>query len=177
MQLTLLEAVRATMSNPTFFKPLELRKGESYATFLDAGDDNYNPIFDLYDEARALYPTRDVAYMLSLGPGDAATVGENPPRRFLNQMRLPPAHLATLRHLADRCDRIADAFHAAYGTFDDKYCRITLSRPEDDRRILPDEVEVLEELLSPYLAGLADKLTTFVMAMTNERAVRHDTAR
>ncbi|KAL1668222.1 acyl transferase/acyl hydrolase/lysophospholipase [Schizophyllum commune] len=166
LTLTVHEAVRATMGNATFFKPLEVQQGGSYAKFLDAGDDHYNPVFDLYQEAQILYPARDVAYLLSLGPGDAATVGENPPRRFVSQMRLPPAHLSMLRHLADRCDCIAVAFQSEYGTFDDKYCRLSPSLPVYDRRVLPDKVDALEELVSPYCTNVADK-----------RAVRHDTAR
>ncbi|KAL1691553.1 acyl transferase/acyl hydrolase/lysophospholipase [Schizophyllum commune] len=177
LPFTLVDAVRATMGNPTFFKPLSMQNGDSRSTFLDAGDDHCNPVYDVLEEARCFYPAQDIAYLLSLGPGTAPTVGENAPRRFIYQMRLPGVYLPILRHLADRCDHIASRFREEHGDLEGKYCRLTPSRLSPDGRILPDQEKVLEESISQYLAGVYEQVSTFVLAMTNERAARRDNAR
>ncbi|KAL1742845.1 acyl transferase/acyl hydrolase/lysophospholipase, partial [Schizophyllum fasciatum] len=171
---TFLEAVRATMGNPTFFKPWSVLEGEKHATYLDAGDDHCNPVFALYEEAKVLYPDQDVAYLLSLGPGTADTVGDNPPRIFVNQIRLPSTFLTALRHLADRCDHIASEFQAKYGNFDGRYCRLTPLPLTNDRRILPEQEEILEDLVWQHLTSVPDRWTSYVHAMTYEKALRHD---
>lgn len=177
VQCTLLEAVRATMSNPAFFKPLSVQNGRSSVTLLDAGDQHYNPVFDLYEEALFFYPTREVAYFLSLGPGKADTVGVNPPRRFVNQPRLPPSVISTLRRLADCCDHTASAFQAENGDFDNKYFRLSPAFPSYDEKIRWEQEEVLEELISPYLTAVYELIMALVLAMMNERAARHGSSR
>ncbi|KAL1742839.1 acyl transferase/acyl hydrolase/lysophospholipase [Schizophyllum fasciatum] len=177
IRCTLVEAVRATMGNPTFFKPLSVVKENGTVSFLDAGDDHCNPVFDLYEEARFFYPSRDVAYNLSLGPGTVDTIGENPPRRFVSLPRLPPATLSALRHLADRCDRIAADFNTAYGDSEGKYCRLTPSHPPHAAKIRWEQEEALQELTLPYITAMSDQVSAFVLAMMNETAARHGSAR
>ncbi|KAI5900622.1 FabD/lysophospholipase-like protein [Schizophyllum commune H4-8] len=169
-QCTVVEAVRATMGQALFFKPLSIGKGDASITYLDAGYDHYNPVFDILEETRLLYPSRHMAYCLSLGAGKANTVGENGPRRFINQPRLPPATLVALRHLAERCDTIASAFEAQHGAeFDDKYFRLTPAHPSYDGRIRWEQVDPLEAFVAPYVESVYNQIETVAIAMMEER--------
>lgn len=169
-QCTVVEAVRATMGQSKFFKPLSTGKGNASITYLDAGDDHYNPVFDILEETQSLYPSGHMAYCLSLGAGKANTVGENGPRWSLSQPRLPSATLATLRHLAERCDTIASAFEAQHGAeFDDKYFRLTPAHPSYDGKIPWEQVDPLEVFVGPYVKSVYDQIESVAIAMMEER--------
>lgn len=170
VQCTLLQAVRATMGNPVFFKPMSVQKGESFATFLDAGDDHYNPVFDLFDEAQTLYPSRHIAYFLSIGPGNTETVGDNPSNRFANHPRLPVPVVSALQRLATCCDRTAAAFQEEHaGDCDGKYFRLSPSHPSHDGKMRWEQEEELKEFIAPYIAGIRDRLRFLIVAMKNEK--------
>lgn len=166
---TFLEAVRATMGNPTFFKPPAVSRSKSPTTLLDAGDDHCNPVFDLYEESQFLYPSRHFAYLLSLGPGTADTVGVNPSRAFVNQPRLPSLTLSALRRLADNCDRIATSFREQHsGEFDGNYFRMTPAPSSYDGKLRWEEPEALQEFIAPYFASIYQQVCILVVAMMNE---------
>ncbi|KAI5900627.1 FabD/lysophospholipase-like protein [Schizophyllum commune H4-8] len=164
-QFTLVEAIRATMGHPALFKPLSSTKGR---TFLDAGDDHYNPAFDIMQELEAIYPTRHLAYYLSIGAGTTQTVGENPQRRFVNQPRLPSSILRTIRTLAERCDAIASAFQREHRDLEGKYFRMTPSHVPSDGKIRWEEAEALEELVGPYFVDVQDQVRLLVVAMMHQ---------
>ncbi|KAL1731277.1 acyl transferase/acyl hydrolase/lysophospholipase [Schizophyllum commune] len=167
-QFTLVEAIRATMGHPALFKPLSSTKGSSHKTFLDAGDDHYNPAFDVMQELEAIYPTRHLAYYLSIGAGTTQTVGENPQRRFVNQPRLPSSILRTVRTLAERCDAIASDFQREHRDLEGKYFRMTPSHVPSDGKIRWEEAEALEELVGPYFANIQDQVRILVVDMMHQ---------
>ncbi|TRM59210.1 acyl transferase/acyl hydrolase/lysophospholipase [Schizophyllum amplum] len=171
VRCTLLEAVRATMGHSVFFKPLSVTKENSSTTLLDAGDDHYNPVVDLYEEAESLYPSRRIAYFLSLGAGKSNTVGCNPSRRFANKPRLPEPALAALRHLADRCDSIASAFQAQHADLHRIFVRLTPTDDSYDGSIRWENVESLEDFILPYLLVVDKQLQMLVIAMRTETAL------
>ncbi|KAL1691385.1 acyl transferase/acyl hydrolase/lysophospholipase [Schizophyllum commune] len=168
VQYALAEAVRATMGHPALFKPLSSTKGNSHRILLDAGNDHYNPAFDILQEAETIYPTRHLAYFLSLGAGTTQTIGENPARRFVNQPRLPSPILRNIRALAERCDAIATAFKRDHKDLEGKYFRMTPSNAPSDSRIRWEEVEALEEMVGPYFADVQDQVRILVAAMMHE---------
>ncbi|KAL1660985.1 acyl transferase/acyl hydrolase/lysophospholipase [Schizophyllum commune] len=167
---TFVEAARATMGHTIFFKPLSTLEGGIAVTYRDAGDDHYNPLFDILEEAKTLYPTRHIAYCLSLGAGTANTVGENAARRFINQPRLPLTVLTMLRHLADRCDDIAASFEAQHSShIDGIYVRLTPTDRSPDGRIRWEQVDALDDFVSSYLTSAHQTVRHLINAMTNER--------
>ncbi|KAL1760239.1 acyl transferase/acyl hydrolase/lysophospholipase [Schizophyllum commune] len=169
-QLTLVEAVRATMGNPTFFKPLMVGRGPATVTFLDAGDHHCNPVSDLLDEASLVYPTRHVAYLLSLGPGTASTVGENSSRIFSTHPRLPLPTLAAIRHLAQCCDEIAASVERGHGDLGRRYFRLTPNKPMRDGRIPWEGVEDLDALVTPYFETVQQQVRILTTLMRNQRS-------
>ncbi|KAL1714397.1 acyl transferase/acyl hydrolase/lysophospholipase [Schizophyllum commune] len=169
MQCTIVEAVRATMGHPEFFKPVSISRGATSVSFVDAGSDHYNPVFDLLEEVQALCPARHIAYYLSLGAGTADTIGDNPSRWLVNRSRLPPPLLAKLRQLADRCEDVAAAFEREHGNMDGKYFRLSPSLPVYDGRIRWEEEEELDGIVSPYFASIKDRVQTLEVLMVDER--------
>ncbi|KAL1761367.1 acyl transferase/acyl hydrolase/lysophospholipase [Schizophyllum commune] len=169
VQCTLVEAARATMGHPAFFKPVSVPIGDTVVTFVDAGDDHYNPVNDLLEEVEVLYPSRYIAYFLSLGAGTAETVGDNPSRWLAHQSRLPPPLLTKLRRLADRCEDTASSFEREHGDLDGKYFRLSPSHPTYDGKIRWEEEGALDGIVSPYFAAIQDQIRTLVMLMMDER--------
>ncbi|KAL1734813.1 acyl transferase/acyl hydrolase/lysophospholipase [Schizophyllum commune] len=149
---TIVEAVRATMGNPVFFDPPTLSRGDgTFSTFLNAGDSRSNPVFELLDEARALFPSRDVAYFVSLGAGRANTIDTSPPRGIMHQPRLPSTCIAAMHNLAVRCDAITEAFVQENAGLSPVYYRFTHDQGCVDGKMAQwEQVAVLKEFLKPY---------------------------
>ncbi|TRM59208.1 hypothetical protein BD626DRAFT_156903 [Schizophyllum amplum] len=159
------------MGHPIFFKPLSVMNETSSTTLLDAGDDHYNPVFDVYEEAELLYPSRHIGYLLSVGAGTAATVGVNPSRRFANKPRLPLSAISALGHLADRCDLIASSFQAQHADLHRRFFRFTPTDPSLDGSIRWEDVEALEEFVAPYLLAVDKQVQMLVSTMRNQTAL------
>ena len=68
---TIWEAVRATSAVPTFF-PRIVIDGEPY---VDGGMGCNNPVQQVLQEAELLFPDRHVACVISIGTGQAHTIG------------------------------------------------------------------------------------------------------
>ncbi|KAL1707201.1 acyl transferase/acyl hydrolase/lysophospholipase [Schizophyllum commune] len=170
-QCTLTEAIRATMGNPVFFEPLTISYNGTQATFLDAGDDRYNPVFDLYEEAISLYPSQHVAYILSLGAGKPTTIDLTPPG-FLHQPRLPATCLSTMQHLAARCDAIADAFLRENPELQHVYYRLTHDQGSVDGKMAQwEQIAVLKEFLRPYILAVDEQAYGLARKMVHERGL------
>ncbi|TRM59214.1 acyl transferase/acyl hydrolase/lysophospholipase [Schizophyllum amplum] len=178
-QCTFLEAVRATMGNAVYFTPLSISNDNgTTTTFLDAGDDHYNPVYDLYDEAMSLFPSRDVAYLVSYGAGQASTIDVTPSRSLFHKPRLPPVGILEMHHLAERCDATSDAFirnnlelQRAYYRFthDHGFGRITSARC--------DQIQALVEILRSYALLVDDISLELAEKMLDERELASATRR
>lgn len=68
---TIWEAARATSAAPTFFAPIKFPNGMD---FRDGGLGANNPIFELINEVRKEYPTRDISTIVSLGTGVSSSM-------------------------------------------------------------------------------------------------------
>ncbi|KAL1721871.1 acyl transferase/acyl hydrolase/lysophospholipase [Schizophyllum commune] len=164
-----IEAVRATMGNPVFFDPPVLTRGDGTSSiFLNAGDGSCNPVFELLDEARTLFPSRDVAYFVSLGAGRANTIDTSPPRGIMHQPRLPSTCIAAMHDLAVRCDAITEAFLRHNAGLGPAYYRFTHDQGCVDGKMAQwEQVAVLKEFLKPYSVSVdkeALQLETKIMA-------------
>ena len=65
---TIWEASRATSAASTFFDPISV--GPFRETFVDGATGVNNPVEEAYQEARLLWPGRDIECLISLGTGD-----------------------------------------------------------------------------------------------------------
>ncbi|EMD61159.1 hypothetical protein COCSADRAFT_239773 [Bipolaris sorokiniana ND90Pr] len=68
---TIWEAARATSAAPTFFAPIKFPNGMK---FRDGGLVANKPIFELINEVRKKYPTRDISAIVSLGTGVSSSM-------------------------------------------------------------------------------------------------------
>jgi len=102
---TIVEAARATSAAPTFFKSIEF--GEPIKQrYLDGGLGCNNPVKQVIDEARSLYPNRPISCVISLGTGAANVIGMERPDAFQNL--LPMNLIAVLKGIATDCENISE---------------------------------------------------------------------
>ena len=95
------EAVRATSAAPTFFKRIVI-DGEPY---VDGGMGCNNPVQQVLQEAELLFPDRHVACIVSIGAGQAQTIGIPKPGWF--QPVLPFQVVDAIRQIATDCEASA----------------------------------------------------------------------
>ena len=93
---TIWEAVRATSALPTFF-PRVVIDGEPY---VDGGMGCNNPVQQVLQEAELMFPDRRVACIISIGTGQAHTIGIPKPGRKLQVVN-------ALRKIATDCEASA----------------------------------------------------------------------
>ena len=99
---TIWEAVRATSAVPTFFPSIVI-DGE---LCIDGGTGGHNnPVQQVLQEAEINYPDRGIACIVSIGAGQACTIGD--PERGWFQRALPPTVVDTIRQIATDCDASA----------------------------------------------------------------------
>ncbi|KAL1734824.1 acyl transferase/acyl hydrolase/lysophospholipase, partial [Schizophyllum commune] len=171
IQCTIVDAVRATMGNPAFFTPPTLSTGNNASsTFMDAGDNRYNPSFDLYEEALSLSPSREVAYFLSLGAGRPSTIDLTPPRGIMHQPRLPPSCMAAMHHLATRCDALAESFLRENDELEPHYYRFNHDQGSLDGKMAQwEQVGILKEFLKPYSLSVDNVTWALEAKMMDQR--------
>jgi len=93
------EAARATSATPTFFKCIEIGRAQPY---IDGGLGRNNPSRVVLDEAKALFGTRHIGCLMSIGTGQVETIGIRKPRFF--QQIVPTDIVDALRAIANDCE-------------------------------------------------------------------------
>lgn len=103
------EAARATSAAPTFFKRIEIGEPDLKEPFIDGGVGRNNPTKCLLEEAGTVFPGVPIACLISIGCGQADTIGIGPPPSLI--YRIIPLHLLeiakALRHIATDCEATA----------------------------------------------------------------------
>ena len=93
------EAARATSAVPTFFKRIEIGRAQP---FIDGGLGRNNPTRVVLDEAKALFGTRHIGCLVSIGTGQVETIGIRKPGFF--QQIIPTDIFDALRKIANDCE-------------------------------------------------------------------------
>ncbi|TRM66914.1 acyl transferase/acyl hydrolase/lysophospholipase [Schizophyllum amplum] len=147
VECTLPQAMRGTLGHPKFFKPLVISENKTY---IDAGDDHYNPVFDIFEEALTLYPSHRFAYFLSLGL-EISNTGK-PPTGWFSATPIPLPFLDAHRHIADNCKRIATEFEEENGSeCDGNYFRIAIpDQPSFRGFVQPEQEERVKKFTDPF---------------------------
>ena len=92
------QAIRATSAAPTFFDPIQIDD----EIFVDGGFGCNNPVEFVYNEARDMWPGRDIGCIVSLGTGVPRVLSVNNPTLF--DSRVPMNWLQVLERTATECD-------------------------------------------------------------------------
>ncbi|KAK4207930.1 acyl transferase/acyl hydrolase/lysophospholipase [Rhypophila decipiens] len=98
---SLWEAARAATAAPLFFEPITFQKGDF--TFVDGAVRANNPVEEAMNEARSLWPGREVACLVSLGTAISVQRGFHPSKTRLHAVLASLAKIATdanAKHIA-----------------------------------------------------------------------------
>jgi predicted acylesterase/phospholipase RssA len=98
---TILQAARATSAAPTIFDALEIKQGVMIKRFVDAGLGFNNPLRLLLTEAKDLWPSRDIACLVSIGTGRPNVEGIKPSLKALAE---------TCRDMVTDADKVAQEY-------------------------------------------------------------------
>lgn len=100
------EAARATSAAPTFFKCIEIGEPGLKEPFIDGGMGRNNPSQCLLHEAEMVFPNRRIGCLISIGCGQASTIGIGSKPTLFH--RILPLHVVSaLRFIATDCETTA----------------------------------------------------------------------
>jgi predicted acylesterase/phospholipase RssA len=114
------EAARATSAAPTFFKRIEIGRGQPY---IDGGLGCNNPSRVVLHEARALFGARQVGCLVSIGTGQAKVIGIEKPRPFR-----PTNFVDTLEAIATDCEDTHQAMLDLFDNLQNTYFRLNVDQ-------------------------------------------------
>ncbi|KAJ7819764.1 hypothetical protein B0H14DRAFT_1352067 [Mycena olivaceomarginata] len=100
---TIWQAGRATSAAPTFFKQIQIGRPGLEEAFLDGGMGHNNPTAALLLEAKALFPDKQIACIISLGTGQPHTV--NIPKPSLLNQFIPLGVVKAIQKIATDCEK------------------------------------------------------------------------
>jgi predicted acylesterase/phospholipase RssA len=104
---TIWEAARATSATPAFFKRIVIGEPGASQPYIDGGVGCNNPIAQVLEEAKLMFPDRQVACVISIGAGQADTISIPKPRAL--QRVLPLDVVKAMQGIATDCERSAQA--------------------------------------------------------------------
>lgn len=121
------EAARATSAAPTFFKRITIAENGLQEEFIDAGLGCNNPVMRVIEEARhAFGPNQSLACVVSIGTGQAATIGLPSPDGF--QRLLPLGVVNVLKGIATGCEEVAETCERHYRELPNFYFRFNVEQ-------------------------------------------------
>ncbi|KAJ6438980.1 fungal specific transcription factor domain-containing protein [Purpureocillium lavendulum] len=117
------EACRATSAAPTYFEPIKIGDKGEEETFVDGGLGYNNPVEQVLEEARRLFPGRKVACVVSIGTGVARII-EFPDSPKTSLVKLVKA----LKKMATESDTTAEKMQGRFANAKDTYFRFSVDR-------------------------------------------------
>ncbi|KAK0709373.1 acyl transferase/acyl hydrolase/lysophospholipase [Lasiosphaeria miniovina] len=165
---TIWEACRATSAAPTYFDPIEIGEEWEREAFVDAGLGYNNPIEQVLEEARLVFPGRRIACIVSIGTG-LARVLKFPPSPRTNPLKL----IEALKTMATESDTTAERVQKRFQNIKDTYLRFSVDRGLNDIKL--EEWENLGEVRT-YTTGYLEQDTvsscidTVVVALLASKA-------
>ena len=98
------EAGRATTATRTFFKPITIGGSGTAKPYIDGRFGRYNPIGVVLDEAKLVFPNRQIACIISIGCGNPSMFAVPGPGLF--QQRILPSDIRVLMEaMATDCEK------------------------------------------------------------------------
>ena len=117
------EAARATSAAPTFFKHIEIGRAQPY---IDSGIGRNNPSRVVLDEAKALFGTRHIGCLVSVGTGHADTISIRKSRSF--RQIVPTDVLDTLKAITTDCEAMHEAMLGLFSNLPITYFRLNVEQ-------------------------------------------------
>ena len=135
------EAARATSATPTFFKQIEIGRKQP---FIDGGLGCNNPSQVVLDEAKALFGTRQIGCLVSIGTGHAEVISIKKPGLF--QRIIPTDVINALREITTDCNATHQAMLSRFDNVPDTYFRLNVEQGMQGIRL--SEWEKLDKVVA-----------------------------
>ncbi|KAF8600235.1 FabD/lysophospholipase-like protein [Ceratobasidium sp. AG-I] len=120
------QALRATTAHPDLFKDIEIGESNIHESFVDGGLGCNNPLPHILSEAKALYPGRKIATIVSIGTGHAHTIHIPDSRRF--ERLLPTSVVDTMRNMATDSEQVAHEMGVRFQSTQEVYFRFSVNQ-------------------------------------------------
>jgi hypothetical protein len=117
------EAARATSAAPTFFKLIEIGRGQP---FIDGGLGRNNPSKVVLHEANSLFRTRPIGCLVSIGAGQAEIISI--PKPGLLQQVLPTDVIEALRAISTDCEATHEDMKHLFANLSNTYFRLNVEQ-------------------------------------------------
>jgi len=117
------EAARATSAAPTFFKRIEIGRAQP---FIDGGFGRNNPSRVVLDEAKALFGTRCIGCLVSIGTGHVETIGIKKPGLF--QQIIPTEVVGAVKAIANDCEATHESMLSLFAKLPGTYFRLNVEQ-------------------------------------------------
>jgi patatin-like phospholipase/acyl hydrolase len=117
------EAARATSAAPTFFKRIEIGRGQP---FIDGGLGRNNPSRVVLDEANALFRARPIGCLVSIGTGQAEIISIKKPG-FLQQV-IPTDVIEALKGISTDCEATHQDMQRLFANSPNTYFRLNVEQ-------------------------------------------------
>ena len=163
------EAARATSAAPTFFKRIEIGRGQPY---IDGGLGCNNPSRVILHEAKALFGARQFGCLVSIGTGQAEVTGIEKPGRL--QQLVPTEIVNTLKAIARDCEDTHEAMLGLFVNLPNTYFRLNVDQGMQNIELSEWEKLInVEAHTAQYLrrAEVCEKLDSLANAITVPKAL------
>jgi predicted acylesterase/phospholipase RssA len=117
------EAAQATSAAPTFFKHIEIGRGQP---FIDGGMGRNNPSRVLLDEANTLFKARPIRCLVSIGTGQAKIISIKRPG-FLQQV-LSTDVIEALKAMSTDCEATHEDMRHLFANLSNTYFRLNVEQ-------------------------------------------------
>ncbi|KAF8961379.1 hypothetical protein BDZ97DRAFT_1208591 [Flammula alnicola] len=117
------EAARATSAAPTFFKRIEIGREQP---FIDGGLGHNNPSRVVLEEANALFGTRQIGCLVSIGTGQADIISIKKPGLF--QQIIPTDVIDALKAIALDCEATHEEMLGRFTNSPNTYFRLNVEK-------------------------------------------------
>ena len=117
------EAARATSAAPTFFKRIEIGREQP---FIDGGLGCNNPSQLVLNEAKALFGTRQIGCLVSIGTGQVEVIGIKKPGLF--QQIIPTDVIDALRAITTDCEATNEEMLGRFANLPNTYFRLNVDQ-------------------------------------------------
>ncbi|KAJ7033029.1 hypothetical protein C8F04DRAFT_636243 [Mycena alexandri] len=118
------EAARATSAAPTFFKRIKIGRGQQH--FIDGGLGSNNPSKIVLDEAKRVFPDRQIGCIVSIGTGQVGIISIDRPR--LSQRLIPTDVIEALQGIATDCEAKHEEMLALFDNSPNTYFRLNVDQ-------------------------------------------------
>jgi predicted acylesterase/phospholipase RssA len=117
------EAARATSAAPTFFKRIKIGRGQH---FIDGGLGSNNPSKVVLDEAKKVFPDRQIGCIVSIGTGQGDIISIDKPGCF--QRLIPTDVIKALQGIATDCEARHEEMLALFDNSPNTYFRLNVEQ-------------------------------------------------